>query len=136
MKAIVALVLLGSAAFLVYNYSSSSMESFDPTEQGKETRATIAECKSWTEVLDRTKAPRKWRRSTSDFDFRYTEKFDEKTRESIEGRIENNSLKDGFSFFYRFTDAITFAANFDRTGEFLNIQDKEGKGNLMDIAGG
>ena len=131
MKVLVALILLGCAGVLVFNYSRSSLESFNPTEQGQETRAIVAECKSWTEVLDRAQAPRKWRNSNSNFDFRYQEKFEEGTRKQIAGMVEANQLKNGFSFFYRYSDAVTFAVNFDRKGVFLNIQDLEGKGDLM-----
>ena len=137
MKATIAvLILLAVAGYFVYSYAKSSADSFDPTEQGREARAAVEECTSWTEVLDRVGTPPKWRDSTSDFDFTYTERFDDTTREFITGKLAENAYAYGFSFFYRFTDAVTFAVNFDRYGKLSNIQDKEGKGALMDAAGG
>ncbi|MCH7705259.1 MAG: hypothetical protein IIB61_09105 [Planctomycetes bacterium] len=137
MKVALVLLILVGVGFVVMKYTKSGIdEGFDPTEQGRQVRETITTCTDWTEVLDRTKPPQKWRGGTSNFDFRYTERFDDTTRESIAKQLENNELPYGFSFFYRFSDAVTFAVNFDAQGSFSNIQDKEGKSALMDAAGG
>ena len=137
MKAVIVLVILaGVAVVVMYLAGFSNGGSFDPTEQGREARAAVEECASWTAVLDRVGEPRNWRDSTSNFDFLYTERFDETTRDFIAEQLEKNGFPYGFSFFYRFSDAVTFAVNFNRKGELSNVQDKEGKGDLMDAAGG
>ena len=63
--AIVLVILLMGVVFLVMYFARSSLESFDPTEQGREARAAVEGCASWTEVLDRVGEPPKWRNSTS-----------------------------------------------------------------------
>ena len=132
MKYVILIVVLGVVAALVVNYAKSTVEEgFDPTEQGQQARAAIEKCATWTEVLDKGGEPSKWRNSHSAFDFRYYDNFDASEREKIGKKIEKGELDDGFSFFYRFSDAVTFAVNFDGKGQFLNIQDKEGKSALM-----
>lgn len=131
------IILLGAGIFVMRSTMSSIDEGFNPTEQGRETHKIIESCANWTEVLDRAVPPQKWREASSSFDFNYRDLFDEEaTREEIARKLENNKLSDGFSFFYRFTDAVTFAVNFDRKGNFNNIQNKEGMGALMDSTGG
>ena len=133
MKAVIVVLILAAAGLLVLNYTRTSIdEGFDPTEQGQQTRAIVEKCKTWTEVLDRADEPRKWRDAHSEFDFFYTDEFTADTRSEIDKRIKLKELPNGFSFFYRFSDAVTFAVNFDRHGEMLNIQDKESKAELLD----
>ena len=137
MKLVVFLLILAGVGFFVMRSTiSATDEGFDPTEQGRQVRETIKTCADWTEVLDRSKPPGRWRDATSSFDFNYIDRFDETTREYIAKKLESNELPYGFSFLYRFSDAVTFAVNFDRKGKLSNIQDKEGKGALMDSAGG
>lgn len=131
MKAAVILILLAGVGFFVMRSTLSSTDGFDPTEQGRQARETVESCANWTEVLDRAVPPQKWRNGASAFDFNYIDQYDETTREYIAKKLENKGLPYGFSFFYRFTDAITFAVNFDQKGNFNNIQDREGKGALM-----
>lgn len=137
MKVVFALlIVVGVGFFLLRSSRSGTDERFDPSEQGRQIRETAKTCANWTEVLDRAKPPKKWRDDASNFDFNYRDRFDDTTRAYIAKKLENKELPDGFSFLYRFTDAVTFAVNFDRKGNFNNIQDKEGKGGLMDSAGG
>lgn len=134
---ITVVVLIAVAAFaLVKLKGSYEGGSFNPTEQGRETRATVEKCATWTEVLERAGEPTGWRDATSDFDFNYRDKFAETTRDTIAGLIKDNKVSYGFSFLYRFSDAVTFAVNFDHTGAMMNIQDREGQNALMDAAGG
>ena len=131
MKAIILLVVLVGAVFLVIQLTSSSIdESFDPAQQGRETRAIVKECASWTEVLERAGAPSFWRPDTSDFDFVYTDRFEEGTRDKIAQQMERNQVPYGFSFLYKY-GAVTFAVNFDRNGNLSNIQDKESQADLL-----
>lgn len=137
MKLGLVLILLVGVAIVVFRMQgSSSEEPSIPKMQGKEAHATAEGCKDWMEVLERVGEPRKWRDATCDFDFSYLDRFDGTTRDLISGRLEKNELSGGFSFLYRFSDSITFAVNFDRQGALMNLQDKEGKGSLMDAAGG
>lgn len=110
MKGLFALLVLVGGVVVALKFTASSVtEGFDPAEQGREARAAVQNSSSWTEVLDRLGDPSRWRNGTSDFDFSY---------------VDNDC------------DAATLAVNFDRTGKFTNVQDKEGKGALMDAAGG
>ncbi len=137
MKAIVVLLLvIGVGVFTMYYVNSKSQENFDPTQQGRQARTAVESCKSWTEVLERLGEPRKWRNSTSNFDFVYTDRFEEKTGDLIARQLDRKALPSGFSFYYRFSDAYTFAVNFNGEGKLSNVQDKEGKDALMDEAGG
>ncbi len=138
MKALLVVVLLiGVGAFVLVKYKDSTDAAADnPSQQGRETRAKIVKCTNWTEVLDRAGAPRKWRKATSDFDFNYRNRFDDSTRDAIVKMLKDNQLSYGFSFLYRFSDAVTFAVNFDEVGAMMNIQDREGQSALMDEAGG
>ena len=133
---LVVLVLVGGIA-VALNFSSSSVtEGFDPAEQGREARAAVESCASWTETLDRLGEPSRWRNGTSSFDFAYVDRFNETTRNDIAGQLEQNAFEYGFSFLYNYGDAVTFAVNFDRAGKLMNVQDKESKDDLMDAAGG
>ncbi len=58
MKAIVGLVVIAGAVLAIYYAAGTADRMVDPTEQGKEKRAIIETCASWTEVLDRAGAPR------------------------------------------------------------------------------
>lgn len=132
MKAVVVIVVLLVAGLVFLNYSKSSTEqNFDPNEQGKQAREIAESCKTWTEVIERVGPPKRWRDSTSNFDFTYHTRFDDTTTDFITKKLEKNDYRFGFSFFYRFSDAVTFAVNFDREGKLSNIQDKEGKGDLL-----
>ncbi len=108
---------------------------FDNTERGRQVRDTLKDCNHWIEALDRAEAPLKWREGSSRFDFDYKDQFDETTRADIANRIENNLFPEGFSFLYRYSDAVTFAVNFDRRGHFNNIQDREGMVDLLEAPG-
>ncbi len=130
------LVLVGGIVVALKLASSSVTEGFDPAEQGRQARAAVESCASWTEVLDRLGDPSRWRDGTSSFDFSYVDRFNETTRNQIARELEKNGFEHGFSYLYDYGDAVTFAVNFDRTGKFTNVQDKEGKGALMDAAGG
>jgi hypothetical protein len=133
MKALLVVLVILVAAALVFKFTSSNVsDNFDPTEQGLKVQEIAAQCSDWIEVLDKAEPPRKWRDSNSNFDFTYRDRFEDGTREEIARRIENGELVEGLSFFYRFSDAATFAVNFDKTGKYLNIQKMEGKGDLMD----
>ncbi len=132
MKVIVVLVVLAGAGLLALKLTSSSIDtSFAPGKEGQEARTAADTCTNWTEVLERVGAPRKWRDSPSNFDFVYNNRFDDTTRDLIAEKLKNGKMTDGFSFFYRFSDAHTFAVNFDWEGKFNNVQDKEGKGDLL-----
>ncbi|UCE61374.1 MAG: hypothetical protein JSU63_06425 [Phycisphaerales bacterium] len=134
--AVLAVTLLSLVAVIVWNIATSSTAPFDPTAQGIEARTTAAECTTWTELLNRVGPPSKWRDSTGEFAFDYSVRFEESTPGLIAEMLERSELSRGFSFFYRFSDAVTFVVNFNRTGELINIRDKEGMGDLMDAAGG
>jgi hypothetical protein len=140
MKVVFLLIVLVGVGLLAMKFNSSSSSSSEsilsPTEQGQAARASAKTCTSWTEVLDRIGDPRKWRDDTSNYDFLYIDRFDETTRGFIAEQLKGEGFPSGFSFFYRFSDAATFAVNFNSEGKFSNIQDKEGKGELMDEAGG
>ena len=137
MKGLFALLVLVGGVVVALKFSASSVtEGFDPAEQGRQARAAVESCASWTEVLDRVGVPSRWRDGTSSFDFSYVDRFNETTRDQIARELEKNGFEYGFSYLYDYGDAVTFAVNFDRTGKFTNVQDKEGKGALMDAAGG
>ena len=80
--------------------------------------------------------PQFWRDDHSAFDFFYTDRYTPETRDEIAKNLADGKYQYGFSFLYRYSDAVTFAVNFDGLGNFLNIQDREGKGKLMEEAGG
>lgn len=137
MKGLIVVVVLIGGAVVAYRFTTSSVaEGFDPAEQGRQARAAVESCKTWTETIDRLGSPKRWRNGTSDFDFNYVDRFDESTRGAIATGLGKNDFQYGFSFLYNYGDAVTFAVNFDRTGKFMNVQDKEGKHALMDSAGG
>ena len=134
MKAVVVLVILAVAGgiLLLYFTKSSVDEGFDPTQQGRTARAAIEVGASWMEVLDAAGEPRKWKEGDSAFDFvTGYGSFDSGTRDAIRGRLAKNDLENGFCFLYRFSDAATFAVNFDKNGTVMNIQDKESKADLL-----
>ena len=137
MKAIVGLVVIAGVGLAIYYAAGTAGSMVDPTEQGKEKRAIIETCASWTEVLDRAGAPRRWRDGTSGAESKYEDGPDEATRALIAGRLEQDEFRGGgFSFLYRFSDAVTFSVNFNRKGKLSGIMDREGKSALMDAAGG
>ena len=65
---LVLLVLVGGGVLALKFVGSSVTEGFNPAEQGREARANVEGCSSWTEVLDRLSEPSRWRDGTSDFD--------------------------------------------------------------------
>lgn len=137
MKVVAVLVVLVVGGVIFLNFKGSSGEKkLSPTEQGKIAHSEAEGCANWTEVLDRAGEPRKWRDDSSNFDFIYRDRFDETTRDNIAKKIEAGELGNGFSFLYKYSNAVTFAVNFDSKGNFNNIQDKEGQSAIMDEAGG
>jgi len=134
MKAIVVLgILVVAGGILLLCFTKSSVEEgFDPTQQGRAARAAIKVGASWMEALDAAGEPRKWKEGDSAFDFvtGYVP-FDSSTPDAIRERLEKNDLENGFCFLYRFSDAATFAVNFDKHGTVMNIQDKESKADLL-----
>lgn len=137
MKVVIVLLVLVGAGVVFLRFSGSSGEKrLNPTEQGKIAHAAAEGCSNWTEVLERAGEPKKWRDDASNFDFIYRDRFDETTRDYIAKKIEAGELGNGFSFLYRYSNAATFAVNFDPKGNFNNIQEKEGQSALMDEAGG
>ena len=134
---IILLVLVAVAGVVVYFSSSSVEESFDANLQGREARAAVEVGMAWTEVIQAVGTPRKWREGMVGFDFVTDfDRFEDGTEDSIREGIEAKELKEGFCFLYRYSDAVTFAVNFNRTGAVVAIRDKEGKGDLMDAGGG
>ncbi len=132
MKVVVIIVLLAIAGVCLLVYSGSSIEeSFDPTQQGKDARAAISDCATWTEVIDKIGEPSFWREGASDFDFLYKTRYEAGARDEIAGMMENGDLQFGFSFLYKYSASATFAVNFDRNGKKLNIQDKMSAKDLM-----
>jgi hypothetical protein len=119
------IVLVACVGGALYLTKSSVESSPDPATQGRETRAMIEQCRTWTEVLERAGEPRRWRDAFSNFDFNYKEDFTPETRDQIAKRIAESGFDEGFSFLYRFTRDTTFAVNFGRDGNKLNIQGLE-----------
>ena len=138
MKLVILLVVLGGGIFLYLYFTGSTIkEDFDPTQQGKQARAAIKEGASWTEVIDVAGEPRKWKEGDSAFEFvTGYDSFDSKTGDQIRQQLEKGELRLGFCFLYRFSDAATFAVNFDKNGQVMNLQDKESKSDLLDSMGG
>ncbi len=131
MKILVVLVLVAGVVVGALYFGGTSTQGFDPTQQGKDARAAIKIGAQWTEVIEAAGEPQFWRGGPSGFDFVYNDRYEEGTREEIATKLEQKKLGYGFSFLYRYTDAVTFAVNFDGYGEAINIQDKEGKSDLM-----
>jgi hypothetical protein len=136
MKVVIVLVLVLLVGLLVFRFAATSTESFDPAAQGLETRAKIQRGDTWTDVLEKAGDPSRWRAGTSSFDFNYIDKYEADTRDVIARGIENGEFGLGFSFLYRFGTEVTFAVNFDGTGNFMNIQDKVNPKELAEELGG
>ncbi len=132
MKVVIILVLLGIVGLGVLKLTQSSVEAFDPTQQGLEARAKVEIGSSWTDVLEAVGEPRKWKEDTSGFDFvSGYHRWEPTTPDKIRQKIEQKKLRGGFCFLYRYSDAATFAVNFSGRGKALSIQDKESKADLM-----
>lgn len=133
---IVVLVLAGVIFLVVYLTGSSVKEGFDPTQQGKEARAAIKEGDTWTKVMEVAGKPSKWKEGDSAFEFRVGyDTFEDKTQAEISDRLSKGDMST-FCLLYRFSEASTFAVNFDKSGRVMNIQDKESKADLTESMGG
>jgi hypothetical protein len=133
MKVFVVLLILVVAAFVfLFLKGFWEQEAFDPTQQGEDARAAIKIGSAWTEVIEAAGEPSRWKEGASDFDFvsGYTP-FDAEGRDTIRKGLEKKELEEGFSFLYRFSDAATFAVNFDSNGTAMNIQKKQSKKELL-----
>jgi hypothetical protein len=132
MKVVLILVIVIAVLLGIYYVSgSSSEETFDPTQQGKDARAKASQCADWLEVLERIGEPRNWRDGPSELDFTYLDPFTAETRDEIARRLEARELQAGFSFLYRYSEEATFAVNFNNQGKFTAIEDKLSKSELL-----
>jgi len=136
MKLVIVLVVVLVVGFVAFQYARTSVESFDPAEQGAEVRAKVETGQTWTEVLEKAGEPARWRPATSDFDFNYLDRFEADSRDEIAKGIEEGDYGLGFSFLYRFGNEVIFAVNFDERGTVMNIQDRESPKDLMKAFGG
>jgi len=133
------LVLVGLVGvYLMYFTESAIDKSFDPDEQGRAARGAVAAGDTWLAVLDSAGEPKHWREGSNEYDFGTAflwNEWNDATRDDIEARIRRGDLSSGFCFLYKFSDAYTFALNFDGQGAVMNIQDKESKAQLLDKEG-
>lgn len=133
MKVILILVVLMIGAYFILHFTGSSIkEDFDPTQQGREAHAAIHPGDAWSQVVDKIGAPKKWKNEYSQYEFVLGyEDWDDTTPDTITKKVENGELASGFCFLYRYSDAATFAVNFNSQGAMVNIQDKESKADIQ-----
>jgi hypothetical protein len=131
MKVIVILVILVGLVAVGFYFAGSSMSELDPNEQGRQTRAAVRIGAPWTEVLEEAGEPQAWADEATT-EFALPKEFNEAAREQIAKRLEEDDLRLGFAFLYRFSGAITFVVNFDKRGNAINIRDQMSQKELLD----
>ncbi len=109
-------------------YYFGGYASFDPTKAGQEAKKAILPGMTWNQVIATCKKPPPTYRTIivqtrNGVEFSKPgpeNRFDEK---QLADRLARNELPRGFTFPYRFSEAVAFEVVFDGTGTVQHVQD-------------
>jgi len=118
----------GLLILLASLYYFGGYASFDPTKAGQEARKAIAPGMTWNQVIATCKNPPPTYRTIivqTRKGVEFTKpgpenRFDEK---QLADRLARNELPHGFTFPYRFSEALAFEVVFDGAGTVQHVQD-------------
>jgi len=130
MKVIIVLLVLVAVGWLVVFYGGG-YGSFDPSEQGRQAKASIGPGMSPAQVFDACGDPhriRTIRREIKKIGGQEIEQFvagpeANTTRERVGERVQAGDFPYGFVIPYRFSDSVAFAVHFDSTGTVESVED-------------
>lgn len=139
MKIVFGLIVVGAIALTIVYFTS--IESFDPTEQGKQARAAIAPGMTWLQVVSAAGEPVEYQiiRKTikKGLDGLEREMYEPGTILDYDEQLIANDLKAGemqygFAFHYNFSHQVAFKVHFDGAGSVEDITDRTTMADLLD----
>lgn len=128
MKVILVLLLLLAGGGLLMYYGGG-YEDLDPSQQGRDARERIQRGMSWEEVIDVTKAPRKYTKMIVTGVVGAGEEMELVKRgpklkfdpARVTARLEKGELPHGFVFDYRYSESVAFSVSFDAEGNVVAV---------------
>jgi hypothetical protein len=142
MKVILVLILVAAGAILAFYYGAG-YASFDPSEQGRQAKAAIKPGMSWKKVADIAGEPKEYQLFIESKKRIGNEertivkpgarnRFDPKV---LAGRVESNTIPQGFIFHYYFSDSVAFQVQFDGAGTVTGVHDNVTVADLLGLRG-
>jgi hypothetical protein len=141
MRLIIVLVLLAGVGGVALYYGGG-YKSFDPSKQGEDAKAKITPGMSWTQVIDTCGGPpreyivivRETKKEGGvEQIFRKPGPKNPFKKETVERRVADGSLTDGFIFQYQFSSSVAFAVTFDAAGNVVDVGDMITMADLLDL---
>ena len=140
MKAIVWLLVLVVAGWAA-TYFIGGYRSFDPDEQGRKARAAITPGMSLGDTIDIMGEPRKYQVLYKRVERIGGQEFETITpgpqnnfkRESVEQRIAEGSVGEGFLITMRFSNSTAFTVAYDSEGKVKGVDDAVTVADLHDM---
>lgn len=140
MKVIVWLLVLVGAGWAAV-YFIGGYGSFDPDEQGRKARAAITPGMNLGETIDLMGEPRKYqvlykrvkRIGGEEFETIEPGPKNNFKRESVEQRIAEGSLGEGFLITMRFSNTTAFTVVYDGEGKVKGVDDAMTMADLLDM---
>lgn len=127
------IVLAGVGLYLVYQFSG--VNSFDPTEQGRQAKAAIAIGMTWQEVVDGAGPPRTYqiimRGSRNGQPVYRPGGRQDFSADKLAAEIADRQTPFGFVFPYMFSAQVAFEVAFDDQGVVVDIVDTPTMADLL-----
>ncbi|MCO6435764.1 MAG: hypothetical protein J5J06_01600 [Phycisphaerae bacterium] len=123
-------------------YYAGGFATFDPDEQGRQVRASIAPGMSWEAVVDTAGEPKHYQpilRSVQKFpgggevEFFKPGPKNPFRRESVQSRVQEGSLPHGFLIAYVYSASTAFTVRFDGSGAVHSIDDAMTMNDLLQM---
>ena len=139
MKFILGLAIVGGIVAALPWYAGG-LNTFDPTQQGKDAKKAIGPGMTWTQVIDVADEPGKYQMVVMQIKKVLGEEVEvfkpaaptKFKRQRLEERIAANELEHGFIFPYRFSEKVAFAVWFDGTGTVRHVENLMTMADLLD----
>jgi hypothetical protein len=116
-------------------YFRGGYKDFDPNEQGRKVKAAIAPGMTLAQVV-KVSEPKEWRPMVKETRNKITivqpGPFNKFNINTVNTRIKNNELPDGFAIDYQFSAATAFRVTFDDAGIVTDVEDLATVADLFD----
>ena len=138
MKVILVLLILGGIGALALYYGGG-YASFDPSEQGRQAKAAIKPGMTWKQVVDAATAPKDYqvfieqtkRVGNEEVKMVKPGPRNRFKRDVLAGRVDTDSIPNGFIFHYHFSDTVAFQVHFDGAGTVIAVYDSVTTSDLL-----
>ncbi|MCA9252218.1 MAG: hypothetical protein R3E58_02255 [Phycisphaerae bacterium] len=137
MKFLIGLVLVVGIGYGAMHYGG--LLSFDPAQQGRDAKAAIKPGMSWQKVVAvsepgecRFYVLQKQNIGGNEIEFPKPGPFMPFDAKNLEDRLANDSLPEGFEFYYKFTTEEQFLVKFDAAGDVEGISKPPTMNDLLD----